>query len=112
MKEGGAIGVLFSYRETGEFWISNGNTNVINGSGYVINTWYDFELVVDVAAKTFNLFRDGVLIAENYAYYQSSATSLDYFELLSTQGNCFIDNFRIEKYTSPEPSVTDIGATE
>lgn len=110
MKEGGSIGVLFSYRETGEFWINNGATNVTsNGGGYAINTWYDFEIIVDVVAKTFDLFRDGILIAENFAYHQSAATSLDYFELLSTQGNCFIDNLRIEKYTSPEPSITNIG---
>ena len=104
----GLIGVYIKFQPDGSIVAYSGLTNVVLQT-YTINTYYDFEVVFDIAAKKFDVLINGVLKANQFNLYESSATSLDRFQITTDPGVLLLDNLRIEKYTTPTPSITNIG---
>lgn len=91
-----------------------GNIFAVNASNvdlqaYNLNTWYDIEIIIDVAANKYSVKVDGVLKASLYSFLNAN-TTLNQLQIQTETGDCFIDNLRIEKYTSTEPSITSVGS--
>jgi Icc-related predicted phosphoesterase len=83
---------------------SDGNIKCYNGvtnttvRAYSVDTWYEFELVANIATDTYSVWVDGVLEASGFAF-NNALTSIDRVEIVTETGNIYIDNFRIQPYT-------------
>ena len=92
-------------------FVSDGTIAAYNGasgssiSTHVVNTWYQFEIIVNTASSTFTIKKDGTAIATNYAF-KGANTQLNQMQIETQTGSWFIDNLRVEHYTTPEPTIT------
>ena len=78
---------------------------------YALDTWYEIEIVIYMSLSKYDVIVDGVKKASLYSFY-SANTTVKQVEILTEAGDCFIDNMRIEKYASTEPTITAIGSEE
>lgn len=99
-----APSVVFSLNTDGSLSAYNGATSTSAGT-YSITTWYQFEIIVNTAASTFTIKKDGTSIATNFAF-KGTNTQLNQLQIETETGTWFIDNLRVEHYTSPEPTIT------
>jgi hypothetical protein len=94
-------------------FVSDGTIAAYNGasssniSTHSINTWYQFEIIVNTASGTFTIKKDGTTIATNYAF-KGANTQLNQMQIETQTGSWFIDNLRVEHYTTPEPTITSV----
>lgn len=94
-----------------------GNISAYNTSGtetvlqaYSLNTWYQIEIILYMSTSKYDVIINGTKQASLFSFY-SANTTLQNLEIITEAGNCFIDNLRIEKYASTDPSMT-VGAEE
>lgn len=64
-------------------------------SSYSVDTWYEFEIAVDVAADTFTLSIDGTPVATGFDF-RATAAGIDALMLETATGTMFVDGLRIE----------------
>lgn len=105
------IAAYVGFRENGSITAYNSTSDNLLMT-YNINTWYEFEFIIDPTTGKYDVIIDDVLKASQYSFYAAGATTLNYMEILSSIGNGFIDSFRIEKYVSPEPSIAAFGSEQ
>ena len=97
---------------------NNGNISAFNGSTsinlspYSAGEWYHMRFEFDASEKTFDLYINGRLAADNFAYRNASSTGVSrlFYFSNATAGVMQIDNVRVitedDSMTAPAPGTT------
>ena len=109
--KGGATIAIYAGFDPNGFIRTNNAGTILDIMTYAANTWYEFEFIIDAAAQTYSFYIDGVLKASGYTFYNST-NIIDKAEWRVDIGTFYVDNFRVEKYVSPTPTITTIGSTQ
>lgn len=100
------IGPYFGFQPSGQFQIVNAANTFTNAFAYTANQWYEIDLIISTAARTYAIKVDGVTYATANAFWTGTLTTLKNLEIIVDTGLCFIDNLRIEKYSTTQPTLT------
>lgn len=103
-------GPYVGFHTDGHIFAQNGAT-LTNLQTYSINTWYEIEIISNVATDKYTVKVDGVTVATDFDF-TNTQTSLNQMEISTEAGDCFVNNLRIEKYASSEPTITAWGLEE
>jgi len=88
--------LYLSYRESGNWGdFTYKNTNTID-----LNTWYDVKLTVH--GDTFTLYAVNDSISHTSSLHNTNTK----VGVWSWDGDTWVDNYRVRKYTDPEPTTT------
>lgn len=108
---GGATTNEFGFDSSGNIYVYNGATKTTLQT-YTANTWYDFDVRVNISTQKISIYVNGVLLANNFSFKTAGGFSIDGLKLFTDIGNMFFDFLRFEKYTATEPTITGIGGEE
>lgn len=78
---------------------------------YVINTWYEIEMIVDVTNDTYTIKIDGSTVGSGFDFVNAKGF-IRVMEIVTETGDCFIDNMRAEPYLASPPAITDTFSEE
>jgi hypothetical protein len=108
---GGSTTNEFGFDSSGNIYAYNGATKTTLQT-YSINTWYEFDVRINISTQKINIYIDGALLANNFSFKTSGGFSIDGLKLYTDTGNMFFDSLRFEKYISAEPAITSVGGEE
>lgn len=108
---GGSVTNEFGFDSSGNIYAYNGVTKTTLQT-YLVGTWYEFNVEINISTKKLSIYIDGVLKATNFSFKIAGGFSIDGLKLFTQTGNMFIDNLRFVKYTPTEPAITAIGGEE
>ena len=86
------------------------NAEHVNLFAAAINTWYEIELIINPVTQKYEIIVDNVSLVSDlgFTFPNSLLLTLNRLEIITETGNTFIDNFRIEKFVTPSPSIANI----
>lgn len=103
-------GPYVGFHTDGHIFAQNGAT-LTNLQTYSLSTWYEIEVIANVATDLYTVKVDGVTMASNFSFMNALATASQ-MEVATETGVCYVNNLRIAKYASTEPTITAWGVEE